>query len=363
MRILVFSWRDLAHPCAGGAEVYTHEVARHWVASGHEVTLFTSAASDLDAEDERDGVRIVRRGGRHGVYREARRFYDLEAKGKYDLVVDQVNTRPFLCPAFVDDAPVLALIHQVAREVWFYETTIPVAIVGRYILEPRWLGSYRNVPTVTVSESSKRVLKHYGLRRVTVVPEGFSSPPERAPIEREEHPTMIYVGRLSRNKRPHHILRAFQRVRQVLPSARLWVVGSGPLMESLRRKRLAGVQFFGRVDEKTKLDLLGRAHVLVMTSVREGWGLAVTEAALMGTPTVAYSVDGLRESVAASGGILTHCSPSSLANAAIAVLGGTARRRVRISGVLPWPEVAALLLETAQESYAHCDRRNSGLKR
>jgi len=37
--------------------------------------------------------------------------------------------------------------------------------------------------------------------------------------------------------------------------------------------------------------------VLAVTSVKEGWGLVVTEANSQGTPAVVYNVDGLRDSV------------------------------------------------------------------
>lgn len=352
MRILVFSWRDLAHPHAGGAEVYTHEVARHWVAAGHEVTLLTSGAENLQPETERDGIQIIRRGGRHSVYREAKQFYKREAKGKYDLVIDQINTRPFLCPRFVNDAPVLALIHQVAREVWFYETTPPVAVFGRYLLEPQWLRTYREVPTVTVSESTKRSLQGYGLRKVKVVPEGYAQLPHGPRRSREDRPTIIYVGRFSRNKRPHHVVRAFQHARRSLPDLQLWMVGSGPMERSLQRRGRQDVTFFGRVDQQTKVELLTRAHVLLMASVREGWGLVVTEAASLGTPTVAYGVDGLRDSVAASGGVLTACSPAALGDGAVRILSGDlAMRSVRAGGVRPWPAVAESLLDCARTSF------------
>ena len=81
-------------------------------------------------------MEIIRRGGRLGVYREARRYWRREGDGQYDLVVDCVNTRPFLCPRFVGNVPIVAVVHQVAREIWRYETPWPVAIVGRYLLEP-----------------------------------------------------------------------------------------------------------------------------------------------------------------------------------------------------------------------------------
>jgi len=69
--------------------------------------------------------------------------------------------------------PIVAVIHQVAREIWRYETPWPISVLGRYLLEPTWLRAYRDVPVVTVSESSRESLAEYGLRRVTVVPEGW----------------------------------------------------------------------------------------------------------------------------------------------------------------------------------------------
>jgi O-antigen/teichoic acid export membrane protein len=155
LRILACNWRDLAHPRAGGAEVYLQSVAREWVKRGHEVTVFCGAVAGRPAEEFVDGVRILRRGGRIGVYREARRYWRREGDGQYDLVVDCVNTRPFLCPRFVRNVPVVAVIHQVAREVWRYETPWPISVLGRYLLEPAWLRAYRDVPVVTVSKSSR----------------------------------------------------------------------------------------------------------------------------------------------------------------------------------------------------------------
>ena len=356
MRILVFSWKDMSHPHAGGAEVYTHEVARHWVQMGHKVTLFTATFPGSTLDDERDGVRIVRRSGRRGIYGslfwEARRYYASDGRGNFDLVIDQINTRPFWCPTFVDDTPVVALAHQVAREVWYYEAPLPIALLGRFFFEPRWLKRYRDVTTITVSESSKRSLERYGLRRVSVIPEGFTEPPATHRVSaREERPTVIYVGRLSRNKRPHHAIRAFRHLRKTIPDVQLWVVGTGPMEPRLRQRAGEDVTFFGRVDEATKYELLARAHLLVMTSVREGWGLTVTEAASVGTPTVAYDVDGLRDSVAASKGLLVPESRRALASAIASLLSSDdIALPVQVGGVTTWEQVASSLLKISSQT-------------
>jgi hypothetical protein len=173
LRILAYNWRDLAHPRAGGAEVYLQSVAGEWVRCGHEVTIFCAAVDGRPERELSDGVEIIRRGGRLGVYREAKRYWRREGDGHYDLVLDCVNTKPFHSPRFVRNVPIVAVIHQVAREVWRYESPWPISILGRYLLEPAWLRAYRDVPVVTVSESSRESLAEYGLRRITVVPEGW----------------------------------------------------------------------------------------------------------------------------------------------------------------------------------------------
>ncbi len=348
MRILIYNWRDLGHSLAGGAEVYTDNVARVWVEQGHQVTLFTSAVEGRSAWDiGAGGYQVIRQGSRHGVYRAAREFWETEGRGHFDLVVDEVNTRPFGCPRWVQETPVVAVIHQVAREVWFHETPLPVALLGRFWLEQHWLRTYEDVPTVTLSQSSRQSLYQYGLRNVTVVAPGFRPGPASVGREsRDKAPTFAFVGRLSSNKRPDDALRAFELIRAQVPEACLWVLGSGPMEERLRRGNPKNVEFLGRCSEVEKLERMAAAHALLVTSVREGWGLVVTEAASVGTPSIGYDVPGLRDSIAASGGLLVHPQPEQLAATVLAelpaLLHGTYQAAPR--GIISWEEVAAAIL-------------------
>jgi len=348
MRILVFNWKDIEHPAAGGAEVYTAEVARRLVAAGHAVTIFTSAVEGLPADDDAHGVRVIRRGSRLGVYRAARAFYRSEGRGNFDVVIDEVNTRPFGCASWVDDAPVVALIHQVCREIWFHQLPWPVAIVGRYALEPHWLRAYRSVPVLTVSRSSAESLRGYGLRHITIVPEGIDYT-ARPPVAKEERPTVITVGRLVSSKRPDHVLQAFRLLRQALPQAQLWVVGDGPRARIFEGE--PGVTCFGKVTVRERDELLARAHAMVVTSVREGWALVVDEAAAMGTPTIGYRSPGLTDSVPAAGGSLVDAAPAELAahltlNLPELVAQGRESSSLRgwRGGALSWDDVAERVL-------------------
>jgi glycosyltransferase involved in cell wall biosynthesis len=339
VRILILNWKDLAHPAAGGAEVLTEQVARSLVARGHSVTLLSASVDGKPTREHVEGVEIVRAGGRFTVYRAARRFWSREGPGSYDVVVDEINTRPFLTPRWVKGVPVVALIHQLAREIWAYETPFPLSLVGRYVLEPWWLRAYRDVPALTVSDSSAESLRLYhGWRDVTVIPEG-STPHPNPRVEKEPDPTVVFLGRLVAMKRPADAIEAFSILRDQTPAAQLWLIGDGPLLARLRQEAPPGVTFLGRLERNDLLDRLARAHVLVATSVREGWGLNVSEAAACGTPSLGYRVPGLVDSVTASGGALVDPAPTALGEALGDFFAGRLQLRPRPSTV-SWDEVA-----------------------
>lgn len=338
LRILILNWKDLAHPAAGGAEVYTEGFARELAARGHEVTLFASAVEGRPADEVVAGVRVVRRGGRLTVYREAARYWQHEADGTVDVVLDEVNTRPFFAPRFVRSVPVVALIHQVAREVWRYETPWPVAVAGRHVFEPRWLRRYRGVRVLTDSPSSAESLREYGIEGAHPLPIG-AAPIDVPDVAKAERPTVVFLARLVPSKRPDHVIDAFERLRSELPDAELWMVGDGPWRERLAARRVPGVTITGHVPFEERTLRLARAHVLAAASVREGWGLNVSEAAAVGTPSIGYRVPGLVDSVPASGGLLVDPDPASLAAGLSAFFRGDVTLRPT-STLVPWSVVA-----------------------
>src|SRR4029077_5380490 len=59
----------------------------------------------------------------------------------------------------------------------------------------------------------------------------------------------------------------------------------------------ADIDYLGRVSDEEKMRVMQKAHLIAVTSIKEGWGLIVTEAASQGTPAVVYDVDGLRDAV------------------------------------------------------------------
>ena len=359
--MLILNWRDITHPQGGGAEKVTHEIARRWAAWGHQVTIFCAAYPGSLAAQEIDGVRLIRRGTQATVHLAAYRYYRLAGRGRYDLILDEVNTIPFFAPLYARE-PVVMFTHQLAREIWRYEAPFPLSAVG-YAAEPLYLQAYRRTPVLTVSASTRDDLRRLGLGGpVHVIPEAVDTRALEvlSPVADKEHIlTLVFVGRVVPSKRVDHIVRALGTLRgragdARLGRARLWIVGT---WDDAYRRRLDGliaglglgeaVTFWGRVDEAHKEDLLTRAHLCVMTSVREGWGLVVTEANLRGTPAVVYDVAGLRDSTQdGETGVVCRPHPEALAQAIGALARDPARyarlraRAWQVARELSWDQTA-----------------------
>jgi glycosyltransferase involved in cell wall biosynthesis len=141
-------------------------------------------------------------------------------------------------------------------------------------------------------------------------------------VPKEDMTTFLYVGRMAPSKRVHDIIEAFARFRAQGRAAKLWLIGDGTsryladLRRQVARLRLDGtVEFLGRVAADVKHDRMTRAHVLLMASVREGWGLSIVEANVCGTPAVVYDVPGLRDAVRnRETGFVVPPTPDSLAD-------------------------------------------------
>jgi glycosyltransferase involved in cell wall biosynthesis len=293
MNILILNRRDPKHPEAGGAEVYTQEIAKGLHKKGVSVTIFSSSFNGAVSDETIDGVRHLRKGNEltvhfHGfifAYRNRRAF---------DLIIDEFNGLGFFCFLLPRS---MILIHQMYREFWF-RVLGPVGVIP-YSIEPRLLRRYRNKPAVTVSDSTKKDLESLGFGDVHIVMNALSVEPLSEVTQKEERPTLLFLGRLKATKKPEDAITIFRSVKTGVPEAQLWIVGRGPDEEKLRRMAagINDITFRGWVTEEEKFDLLQRAHVLIVPGVREGFGINVIEAASRGTPAVGYDIRGLRDSI------------------------------------------------------------------
>ncbi len=297
-------WRDTAHPEGGGSELFIERVAEYLAAHDWDVTICAAAHPNAPRDEIRAGVRLRRRGGRLTVYLRGLAYLLTRAGRRTDVVVDVQNGVPFFSP-LVRRHGVINLVHHVHQEQW------QIIYPGRTGAIGWWLESkvaprlYRRCRYVTVSEASRRDLVGLGIDadRISVVRNGVDAPHPELRYSRAAVPTICTLGRLVPHKQIEHALQAAAAARDVVPNLRMDVVGEGWWHATLAAHATElgiddAVTFLGAVSNADRDAILDRSWIMLAPSVKEGWGIAIMEAAAHGVPAIAYrSAGGVCEAI------------------------------------------------------------------
>ena len=308
------------------------ELAKRLAADGHEVIFLVAGFQGGLEEEVIDGYRVIRLGSRYTVYWEVFRYYRKNLVGWADLVVDEMNTMPFFAKFYAKEKNII-LSYQLCREIWFYQMVFPLSLIG-YLIEPIYLWLLRDGVVLTESESTKIDLQRYGYKKekVFVFPVGLEWNPikeqELLDMKKEDAPTILYFGSIREMKRPDQVLKAFEIAKEKIENLRLFIAGTGKgkyserLMGAIKDSRFKDdIVYFGRVSDEKKIELMQKSHLICVTSVKEGWGLIITEANSQGTPAIAYDVDGVRDACKnGETGIVCKQNPLSLAESIVSIL-------------------------------------------
>jgi len=214
---------------------------------------------------------------------------------------------------------------------------------------------FRRTRVVAVSEEIRDLLARWGpsgRAHVTYIPNGVAVRCEATPEERYAAREQLgwlpgqwiflSVSRIVAQKGLEHLITAFARVRRLQPSARLVIVGDGPMSPELQALaaslNLSGVvSFLGQRMDVSRL--LSAADTFVIPSEVEGTPMALLEAMAAGLPVIASAVGAMPVVVNdGEGGVLVPPrSPEILADAMLQMMadpphaaktGTAARRRV-----------------------------------
>lgn len=306
MNIAWFSWKDIDHPAAGGAETVSWQIMLRLARDGHKVRLLTARYKGSSEREIIDGVEIIRHGGRLGVYCKAFLWFRKHMADWPDLIIDEMNTLPF-GSAFYSRKRSVLLTYQLARKVWFFQAWFPFSVIG-FAVEPLYLFilSLRYRTVLTESESTRQDLARYGFpgKNVHVFGVGIDLKPVASLDKKQSMDEVLILGAMRPMKQTLSAVKGFEVACDKNPVLHLSIAGdtSGPyaakVLKYIEKSRHAGsIKVLGRVSNEEKTTVMRRANVILVTSVKEGWGLIVTEANSQGTPAIAFDSDGLRDSI------------------------------------------------------------------
>ncbi len=284
-----------------------HEICRRLIKYGHKIHAVTCWHPQLKHFEKIEGYTVERVGNdlTYPLYIP----YIITKYIKYiDVIVEDTSKIPLFTPLLrmKTSPPVVAIVHHLNRDIYFQELPLHKATIA-YILEtlmPKLYTTLPNTILIAVSESTKQELIKLGAdpKRIYIVPNAvdISTCTQAPPENKNCNPTILYLSRLKAYKQPHHVIKAFRKLIKSIPNAKLVIAGKGTshLRKLIAKTHLEHIiEVKGEIDNKSKIDLLQKAWVLVQTSRKEGFGITVLEAAACKTPTIAYNVPGLRDSI------------------------------------------------------------------
>ncbi len=233
----------------------------------------------------------------------------------------------------VRNDPAYGMIPQRSREAWIARQRACYAAAAACLTLSSW--------------TAESIVRDYGIpeSRVSVVGGGRNVDPR--PAEREWlPPRYLFVGLDWQRKNGDGLLRAFARLRERIPEARLTLVGTYPPVEA------PGVTVRGRLSvrvpsERRALEgLFEGATCFVMPAHVEPFGLVYQEAGAAGIPSIGTTVGGASDAVGDGGLCVDPSDDEALLEAMLhfadpAIAKAVGRRAAARRGQTTWRALAA----------------------
>jgi glycosyltransferase involved in cell wall biosynthesis len=204
----------------------------------------------------------------------------------------QLLRRGEICTLCVGSLPVRGLRYRCYRGSC---AASAVAVIGAAAARVRRVWERDVDLYLVMSEFAKAQFVAAGLpeERIRVKPHFVADPGERSHAPSSSK-TILYVGRLAREKGLENLLNAWRAAS--IAGCELLIVGVGPLQAELEARHEAGVRFLGWLPPGQVRRLMLSARALVFPSVwYETFGLTIAEAMAAGTPVLASDLGGTPE--------------------------------------------------------------------
>jgi glycogen synthase len=298
----------------GGVERYVANLSRGLVERGLRVTVLATDPLRIEPSQERvDGVEVLRVPAypRNRDYYLSPELYRIVRRGRWDLVHVQ-SYHTLVAPL----AMLAALRGRVPYLVTFHGSTL-----RRFqwpVLRPLLVRASRLVAIAPFEiDLYQRALKlprdRFALIRTGIdLPSNGSGPRS----DGRSKPVIASVGRLVRAKGHHRLIQALPEIIRHRPDARVWIAGSGPYEEELKRKardlgvaEAVDIRGVPADDRRAMAEQLSRAALVVLFSDAETVPIAVLEALALGRPVLVTRSRGLDE--LADAGLVRAIPPDS----------------------------------------------------
>jgi glycosyltransferase involved in cell wall biosynthesis len=330
---------DAVYPwIKGGAEKRIYQLAKGLADKGHEVHWYgvgwwwpESGKKDM----EMDGIKLHgvckpvklydndRRSIKEALYFALMILFKLRA-GRYDII-DCQGFPFFSCftvgfNSFFGRSTLVLTLHEVWNDYW-YEYLGKAGFFGK-LTEKLMVRLTDKI--ITVSDKTKDDLRKIkSSEKAVVIPNGIDLAEINQIKPSPAKSDIIFVGRLIKEKKADLLIKSLVRVKDNFPDVKCTIIGEGPEKENLEKlSDQSGlkddVSFTGFLEDyQDVIAHMKSSKVLVLPSVREGFGMVVLEANACGLPVVVvdHPMNAAKDLIIpGENGLIAEVSENSLSN-------------------------------------------------
>lgn len=175
---------------------------------------------------------------------------------------------------------------------------------------------------VAISQHDKKLFSKIS-RNIELIPVPVETDKFNFHERKKSNLTMLYIGRISKNKRVDRLIDVVKILAASEPGTKLYIVGRDweGLRESLEKHAASSgvgknVEFVGEVSDKEMLEYINRSTFFLSASEYESFGISAVEAMSSGLIVVLNGIDSFRYFVheGENGFIADYSRPEEVAN-------------------------------------------------
>jgi L-malate glycosyltransferase len=166
------------------------------------------------------------------------------------------------------------------------------------LIDAYTLKKYNHIITISNSTKAEIISQyHYPKSKISVAYPGVDKKFQPGP-KLNSKLTLLFLGGLKKRKNPLFLLKLLAKLKS--KNIKLIMAGTGPMLAELKHftklHRLTDkVVFTGFVKEQDKLKLYQSADILLLPSLKEGFGMTITEAGACGIPAIGANHYSIKE--------------------------------------------------------------------
>lgn len=320
----------------GGVETYTIELGRRLVDAGHQVIVYTATTPEHSTPFYHQGMRVIPLPTLRHKYFEKMVLVILASLHQFSVKGIDVVHYHAVGPSVFAFLPRLigrytvfqSHGHEWERNSWNWIARVFFQVSEKLTF---WFAN----DATAVSRTLQQYYQQTYRRTVTYIPTGIT--PRLYPATLNKIAAygvtaggyILYVGRLSLEKRVHDLIQAYQQL--VEPRVKLVIVGSARAQDPYGEELLALAQadpnivFTGAVYGEELAEWYSNAFVYVLPSQMEGLPITLLEAMSVGCCCIASDIDANAEALDGKGILFPMGQPTALRDCLQAALADPAR--------------------------------------